>query len=75
MNTVLCQSNQFYTLVVNMKSVNVSITDKDKALQKIAEGSCTKKKIAEQYGVKKNTVSTWIANKAKITQAYETGHS
>ena len=56
-NTVLFQPYQFYTLVVNMKRVNVSITDKYKALQKIAEGSCTKKKIAEQYGVKKNTVS------------------
>ena len=56
-----------------MKRVNISITDKYKALQKISQGKSTNKSIAEEYGVKKNTVSTWIANKRKITEAYESG--
>ena len=32
-----------------------------------------RKSIAEEYGVKKNTISTWIANKRKIIEAYESG--
>ena len=31
------------------------------------------KSVAEEYGVKKNTVSIWIANKRKIFEAYESG--
>ena len=53
-----------------MKSVNISITEKCKALQKIEEAKGTKKSIAEEYGVKKNTISTWIANKRKIFEAH-----
>ena len=56
-----------------MKRVNISITEKYKALPKIEEGKSTKKSIAEEYGVKKNTISTWIANKRKIIEAYESG--
>ena len=58
-----------------MKRINISITEKYKALQKIAkkEGKSTKKSVAEEYGVKKNTISTWIANKRKIFEAYESG--
>ena len=56
-----------------MKRVNISITEKYKALQKIEEGKSMKKSIAEEYGVKKNTISTWIANKRKIIEAYESG--
>ena len=56
-----------------MKRVNISITEKYKALQKIEEGKSTKKSIAKEYGVKKNTISTWIANKRKIIEAYESG--
>ena len=58
---------------MTMKRVNISITDKYEALQKISQGKSTNKSIAEEYGVKKNTVSTWIANKRKITEAYESG--
>ena len=32
-----------------------------------------KKSVAEEYGVKKNTISTWIAKKRKIVEAYESG--
>lgn len=56
-----------------MKRRNISITEKYKALKKIEEGQRTKKSIAEEYGVKKNTISTWIANKTKIMEAYESG--
>ena len=56
-----------------MKRVNISITEKCKVLQKIEEGKSTKKTVAEEYGVKKNTISTWIANKRKIFEAYESG--
>ena len=35
-------------------------------MKKIEEGKCTKKSVTEEYGVKKNTISTWIANKRKI---------
>ena len=56
-----------------MKRVNISITEKYKALQKIEEGKSTKKSIAKEYGVKKNTISTRIANKRKIIEAYESG--
>ena len=56
-----------------MKRVNISITEKYKAFQKIEEGKSTKKSITEEYGVKKNTISTWIANKRKIIEAYESG--
>ena len=52
---------------------SISITDKYKALQKISQGKSTNKSNTEEYGVKKNTVSTWIANKRKITEAYESG--
>ena len=54
-----------------LKRVNISITEKYKALQKIEEGKSTKKSVAEEYGVKKNTISTWIGNKRKIFEAYE----
>ena len=56
-----------------MKRINISITEKYKALQKIEEGKSTKKNVAEEYGVKKNTISTWIPNKRKIFEAYESG--
>ena len=56
-----------------MKRVNISITEKYKALQKIKEGKSTKKSIAEEYDVKKNTISTWISNKRKIIEANESG--
>ena len=56
-----------------MKRVNISITEKYKALQKIEEGKSTKKSVAKEYGVKKNTISTWIVNKRKLFEAYESG--
>ena len=56
-----------------MKRVNIFITEKYEALQKIEEGKSTKESVAEEYGVKKNTISTWIANKRKIFEAYESG--
>ena len=56
-----------------MKRVNISITEKYKALQKTEEGKSTKKSIAEEYRVKKNTIFTWITNKRKIIEAYESG--
>ena len=40
-------------------------------MQKIEEGKSMKKSITEEYGVKKNTISTWTANKRKIIEAYE----
>lgn len=40
-----------------MKRVNISITEKYKALQKMKEGERTKKFVAEEYGVKKNKIS------------------
>ena len=56
-----------------MKRVNISIIEKYKALQKIEEGKSTKKSVAEEYIVKKNNISVWIANKRKIFEVYETG--
>ena len=56
-----------------MKRVNISITEKYNALQKIEVGKSTKKSVAVEYGVKKNTISTWITNKRKISEAYESG--
>ena len=47
----------------NIKRVNISITEKYEALQKTEEGKSTKKSVSEEYGVKTNTISTWIANK------------
>ena len=49
------------------------ITEKYEALQKIEEGKSTEKSVAKEYGVKKNTISTWIVNKRKIFEAYESG--
>ena len=42
-------------------------------MQKIEERKSTKKSVAEEYSVKKNTISTWIANKRKIFEAYKSG--
>ena len=56
-----------------MKRVNISVTEKYKALQKIEEGKSTKKSVAEKHRVKKNTISTWIADKRKIFEAHESG--
>ena len=56
-----------------MKSVNTSITEKYKALQKIEEGKSTKVNVTEEQDVKRNTISTWIANKRKIIEVYESG--
>ena len=56
-----------------MKRVNSSITGNYKNLQKIEEGKSIKKCVAEEYGVKKNTISTWIVNKSEIFEAYESG--
>ena len=49
------------------------ITEKYEALQKIEEGKSTEKSVAKEYGVKKNTISTWIVNKRKIYEAHESG--
>ena len=57
-----------------MKRIPISIIDKYKALQKIEEGIRTKKRVAEEYGLKKNTISTWIANRTKNIEGYESGH-
>ena len=56
-----------------MKRVSISTTTKFKVLQKIEKGKLAKKSVAEEYGVKKNTVSTRIAKKKKkkIFEAYE----
>ena len=56
-----------------MKRGHISITEKYNALQKIAEGKSTKKSFTEEYGVKKNTISTWITNKRKMFEAYQSG--
>ena len=32
-----------------------------------------KKSVVEEYGVKKNTIYKWIANKTNIFEAYESG--
>ena len=42
-------------------------------MQKIEDGKKTNKSVAEEYGVKKNAISTSIANKRKIIEAYESG--
>ena len=56
-----------------MKRVSISTTTKFKVLQKIEKGKLAKKSVAEENGVKKNTVSTRIAKKKKkIFEAYET---
>ena len=60
--------------LVKMKRVPISIIDKYKALQKIEEGIRTKKRVAEEYGLKKNTISTLIANRTKNIEGYESGH-
>ena len=49
----------------NVKRVSISTTTKFKVLQKIEKGKLAKKSVAEEYGVKKNTVSTRIAKKKK----------
>ena len=54
-----------------MKRRNISIAEKYKALEKIEEGKSTKKSVADEYGVKKNNISTWIANKRIIFEVYE----
>ena len=54
-----------------MKRINISLTEKYKALQKIEKGKSTKKSVAEENGVKKNTISTWIVNKRKNFVAYD----
>ena len=41
-------------------------------MQKI-EGKITKKGVAEEYDVKKNTILTRIANRTNIIEAYESG--
>ena len=64
-----------------MKCAGTSVKDekskdfcnkKYKALQKI-EAKSTKKSVTEKYGVKNNTISTWIPNKRKFFEAYESG--
>ena len=57
--------------VWKMKRTNISLTEKYKALQKIEEEKSTNESVAEEYGLKKNTISTWIANKRKIFKVYE----
>ena len=42
-------------------------------MQKIEDGKKMNKSVAEEYGVKKNAISTSIANKRKIIEAYESG--
>ena len=54
-----------------MKRVNISIIEKYKALQKTEEAKSTKKSVVEEYGVKKNTISTWIENKRNIFEVYK----
>ena len=48
-----------------------SIEDKYKAIQQVESGLMTKAAIAESYGIPRNTLSTWIKNKDKIIEAYE----
>ena len=54
-----------------MQKVNIFITEKYNALQKIEEEKSTKKSVTEEYGVKKYTISTRIANKRENFEADE----
>ena len=58
-----------------MKRKNISIKEKYQAFKKIEDGNKTKKSIADEYGVAKNTLSTWISNNNKIFGAYESGET
>ena len=53
-----------------MKTRIISITKKQKALKKYKKVK-ERKKYFTGYGVKKNTISIWIANKTNIMEAYE----
>lgn len=53
-----------------MKTRIISITKKQKALKKYKKVK-ERKKYFTGYGVKKNRISIWIANKTKIMEAYE----
>ena len=55
------------------KTKNVlPIKRKYNALQEILSG-ISKYSVAKKYGIPKNTVSTWLANKDKILAVYESG--
>ena len=39
------------------------------------EKKTNKKNVAEEYGVKKSRISTWIASRTKIIEVYESGQA
>ena len=56
-----------------MKTVNISIREKYKAMQIIEKGKDNKKSVIHKYGVKKNTISTlpWLIETAWTVLQYK----
>ena len=48
----------------------IDLESKFNALQEVDRGGSTKQSIAERYGVKANTLSTWLSNRKAIEEAY-----
>ena len=56
---------------VKRKLTNKSLAEKCKALKDL-ENRLSSKDVATKYGVPRNTVSTWVKNKHKLTASLET---
>ena len=56
---------------VKRKLTNKSLAEKCKALKYLENGLSSKKDVATKYGVPRNTVSTWVKNKHKLTASLE----
>ncbi|KAH3773599.1 hypothetical protein DPMN_174961 [Dreissena polymorpha] len=55
------------------KLENKSFKEKYEAIIEVEKGLKTKKKIAEEFGIPQNTLSTWIKKKDKIKAKFLTG--
>ena len=60
------------TIASKHKLNTKSIKDKYNALKEVEDGK-TKSQVAAEYGIPKNTLSTWLKNKDKIFEATKKG--
>ena len=67
---------QFCVLIIvimastSKKRKATDLESKFNALKEVDRGSDTKQSIAARYGVKANTLSTWLSNRKAIEEAY-----
>ena len=74
LSLVCAETNQTMSGTNKRKLSTKTLSTKYEALKKIERG-IPKKDVAAEYNVPRNTLSTWLKNKEKIVNAFESGNN